>query len=454
MKWRAYPAYRDSGVEWLGEIPEHWGVDRLKYIAKTQFSGVDKHTVDDEEPVRLCNYTDVYNNEYITSYLDFLEATATAEEIRRFKIEEGDVLVTKDSEAWNDIAVPAYVVTKVENVLCGYHLAQVRARNSLADGAYLSRAFSARGINDQFRIEATGITRYGLGKYAFENALFFVPSIQEQRSIAAFLDRETSHIDQLIAKKQRQIELLQEKRSVLISHVVTKGLDPNVKMKDSGVEWLGKIPAHWELVPLKFTLRPCGDAVKTGPFGSQLLSTEMLSGSIKVYNQRNVLDRDFISGENYITEDKFKNLSAFTIFAHDVLVTTRGTIGRCAVFPQNAEKGILHPCLMRIEPNASLSPDYLSLLIQDGEIVLLQLRLMSNATTIDVIYSESLKSVRFPLPPIDEQRAIMAFLDRETSRIDELIAKITQSIDLLREYRTALISAAVTGKIDVREEVA
>lgn len=113
----AYPVYKDSGVEWLGEIPEHWDIIRLKYIAKTRFSGVDKHKVEDEKPVRLCNYIDVYNNEYITFDLDFMEATATVEEIRRFNVEEGDVLVTKDSETWNDIAVPAYVASQLDNVL-------------------------------------------------------------------------------------------------------------------------------------------------------------------------------------------------------------------------------------------------------------------------------------------------------------------------------------------------
>jgi len=205
----AYPVYKDSGVEWLGEIPEHWDIIRLKYIAKTRFSGVDKHKVEDEKPVRLCNYIDVYNNEYITFYLDFMEATATVEEIRRFNVEEGDVLVTKDSETWNDIAVPAYVASQLDNVLCGYHLAQVRTKRNLYDGQYLFRAFSARGINDQFRVEATGITRYGLGKYGFENAFFLVPPIREQQAIATFLDRETSRIDELIAKKERQIELLQ-----------------------------------------------------------------------------------------------------------------------------------------------------------------------------------------------------------------------------------------------------
>lgn len=452
MRWRTYPAYRDSGVEWLGEIPEHWSTQRLK------FNSYIKGRIGWQN-LRGDEFTDA--GPYLVTGMHFKDGSVDWDSCYHITedrylmapeifVQEGDVLITKDGS----IGKLAYIDQLPGKASLNSHLLIIRPVGDAYTSRFLYHLLGSELFQRFVVIEQKGTTFYGITQESVESFPAVLPSSDEQHAIAVFLDRETFRLDELIAKKQRQLELLQEKRSVLVSHVVTKGLDPNVKMKDSGVEWLGEIPAHWELVPLKFTLRPCGDAVKTGPFGSQLLSTDMLSGSIKVYNQRNVLDRDFISGENYITEDKFKNLSAFTIFAHDVLVTTRGTIGRCAVFPQNAEKGILHPCLMRIEPNASLSPDYLSLLIQDGEIVLLQLRLMSNSTTIDVIYSESLKSVRLPLPPIDEQRAIMTFLDRETSRIEQLIDKVSKSIDLLREYRSALISATVTGKIDVREEVA
>ncbi len=141
-----------------------------------------------------------------------------------------------------------------EGVLCGYHLTQVRPNPDQIDSKYLFRSFCARGINDQFRVAATGITRFGLGKYWIDNGLFPVPPIVEQRDIALFLDRETARIDVLIEKKQRQIELLQEKRIALISHAVTKGLNPKAKMKDSGIEWLGEIPEHWGAIRFKFAL--------------------------------------------------------------------------------------------------------------------------------------------------------------------------------------------------------
>ena len=226
MRWREYPRYKPSGVEWLGQIPEHWDIRKLKYISSIQFSNVDKHTVEGEKPVRLCNYVDVYHKDFITADLNFMEATAPPAQVEKFALKGGDVIITKDSEAWDDIAVPAYVSSDMHDVLCGYHLAQIRPKTKWADGKYLFRAFCSRGINDQFRVAATGVTRYGLGKYWLDNGLFLVPPIEEQRAIAAFLDRETERIDALITKVQESIDLLKEYRTALISHAVTRGLAP------------------------------------------------------------------------------------------------------------------------------------------------------------------------------------------------------------------------------------
>ena len=252
-RFKPYPAYKDSGVEWLGEIPAHWEVRRLKTIAAVQLSNVDKKSLEGQESVLLCNYTDVYYNERITADLDFMAATATPEQVRKFSLCMGDVLITKDSESWTDIAVPAVVGEDLEGVLCGYHLAHIRPEPRCY-GPFLARAFSAIGPRDQFQIAANGITRFGLGGDAIRTGVFAMPTEPEQRAIAAFLDRETARIDALVAKKERLIELLQEKRTAIITRAVTKGLDPNVPMKDSGVEWLGEIPAHWGAKRLKQTV--------------------------------------------------------------------------------------------------------------------------------------------------------------------------------------------------------
>jgi type I restriction enzyme S subunit len=279
----------------------------------------------------------------------------------------------------------------------------------------------------------------------------FAPAT-EQRAIADFLDRETAKIDALIAKKERLIELLQEKRTALISQAVTKGLDPKVPMKDSGIEWLGRIPAHWRVMRLKFAVVQKPDAIKTGPFGSQLLLSEMAGGDVKVYTQANVVDHDLDEGSSFISSDKYEELRAFTVYPGDILVTTRGTIGRCAIVPDGAKLGILHPCLMRVQPNPKkVLREFLAYLIEDSWLLRTQLLFRSNATTIDVIYSNTMRDVKIPVPPVDEQHQIVGYLQSWTSRINTTIARVMEGIDTLREYRPAIISAAVTGKIDVRE---
>ena len=216
---------KDSGVEWLGDVPEGWKLRKLKHVAKINLSNVDKKTKEDEDSVKLCNYVDVYKNDYINSDINFMEATASPNQIDKFALREGDVLITKDSESWEDIAVPAYIPTDLEDVICGYHLAHIRPDHVVVNGEYIFRSFSAICLNYQFKVEANGITRFGIGKYPIDNSLFLVPPINEQKSIAAFLDRETGCIDTLTIKLSESISKLREYRTALISAAVTGKID-------------------------------------------------------------------------------------------------------------------------------------------------------------------------------------------------------------------------------------
>jgi len=452
MRLKAYPKYKESGIEWLGELPEGWEVTKVKYVANFTVSNVDKKYQEGETPIRLFNYTDVYNNEFLTNDIDLMAASASLEQIRKFNAQNNDVLITKDSEDWRDIARPALVKSSAPDIVCGYHLAIIRPCIKQTVGKFIYRLLQSNLINQQFQIASNGVTRYGLPKSAIGDSLFTVPPLKEQQAIASFLDRETTRIDALIQKKELMIELLKEKRIALITQAVTKGLDPNAKMKDSGIEWLGEVPEHWEMKRIKDLLIPKIGAIKTGPFGSQLLSSEMEESDVKIYNQKSVISNNFEYGENYISFEKFEELRAFQTFPGDFLITTRGTIGRCAILPPNSEQGILHPCLMRLQTNKRVVADrFLEILIEESPIILGQLKLKSNGTTIDVIYQDSLKNVSVLLPPLQEQLAIADFLDMKAGRIDILKHQVEASVNLLREYRSSLIHSAVTGKIDLRE---
>jgi len=440
-KWKPYPTYKDSGAEWLGEVPEHWDVQRLKYRANVSFSSVDKHSFEDEATASLCNYNDVYQNEFITNQLDFMKATASIAEIRRFTLKQGDVLVTKDSESWNDIAVPAYVISDLHEIICGYHLALVRPNHTLLLGNYLFRAFQAVSVNHQFQIAANGITRYGIGKYAIDNGLFPIPLIDEQRAIANFLDRETAKIDTLIAKKQRLIELLQEKRTALISQAVTKGLDPNAPMKDSGVEWLGKVPEHWEIFPLKrlgMIRYGLGQPPKEQSDGKPLIrATNINSGKITD------------EGMMYIDPQDVPDSRGAELQEGEIIIVRSGAYtGDSAIVPSEYAGAIAGYDMIFTLRNGNNG--YFAWQILSSHVRELQFNFHKLRAAQPHLNAEELKDTIVVVPSTDEQISIKSFLDYETAKIDKLDAKVQSAIQHLQEYRSALISAAVTGKIDVR----
>jgi type I restriction enzyme S subunit len=212
---------KESGVPWLGEVPEHWEVKRLKDIADVRFSNVDKKTEEGEIPVRLCNYTDVYYGHYLDGTPEYMEATATRSEIERFKLRKGDVLITKDSESPTDIAIAAMVVEDVPDLVCGYHLAMIRADRDKLEPAFLYWQFLSDQVREQYYPLANGITRFALGHGEINGGAFVLPPLPEQRAIAAFLDDRTARIDNLITKIEQAVERLQEYRTALISAAVT-----------------------------------------------------------------------------------------------------------------------------------------------------------------------------------------------------------------------------------------
>ncbi len=266
MSFPTYPDYKDSSVEWLGTVPSHWEVSRLKLACDVFPSNVDKKSADGEQAVKLCNYTDVYYNDLITAEMPFMDATASVDQIAKFTLRAGDTIITKDSESPDDIARSAYVPTDLPGVVCGYHLSMVRP-NKRAHGAFIKHYFDTVSSRAYFHVSANGLTRVGLGQYAVDNAPIALPPVCDQAAIAAFLDRETAKIDALVVEQKRLIALLKEKRQAVISHAVTKGLHPDTPTKDSGIQWLGEIPGHWAVAPLKYlvSFRSGGTPSKDNP---------------------------------------------------------------------------------------------------------------------------------------------------------------------------------------------
>lgn len=241
---------KTSGVKWIGDIPAHWDTRRLRTLASVRASSVDKNTNEGEVPVMLCNYVDVYKNDRITIAIDFMKATATPGEIQDFELRMDDVVITKDSESWDDIAIPTFIPGSLPGVVCAYHLALIRPLSELIQGEFLFRAFSSDPVAEQFRVAATGVTRFGLAQGAVKGAFFPLPPLEEQRAITTHINWKCGEIDQAITRTEREIELIREYRTRLISDVVTGQVDVrDVEVPDVTEEelhLLGDVPEEAE----------------------------------------------------------------------------------------------------------------------------------------------------------------------------------------------------------------
>lgn len=216
--------------------------------------------------------------------------------------------------------------------------------------------------------------------------------------------------------------------------------------KPSGIDWIGDIPTYWKVVPIKQICRSEKYAIKTGPFGSQLKGEDLKeTGDIRVYNQRNVIDNDFSEVTSFVTSEKAKDLESFYTLPNDLLITSRGTIGKAAILPSSVEMGILHPCLiaLRIDIHKA-NLKWVQRWINESEAFRIEIASKSNATTIDVIYTETIKNIRLVLPPLAEQEAIAAWLDEKCGEIDAAIAKVDREIELIDELKQCEISRVVT----------
>jgi len=214
---------RDSGVEWIGKIPNHWKTKKLKYTSFVIPSNVDKHVYSDEEPVKLCNYTDVYYNEYLSDNLSFSKGSCTILELEKYILHSGDIVLTKDSESPDDIGVPCYLPSNIQNLVCGYHLTMIRPLN--IHGEYLFRFVQSDRTRRYFEVNSSGVTRFGLGKPTIENLLLPIPPEDEQKEISNHIRNQTQIIDDSIRLESSRIDLLKEYRQSLISEVVTGKID-------------------------------------------------------------------------------------------------------------------------------------------------------------------------------------------------------------------------------------
>lgn len=440
MTFPSYDSFKSIDADWLGKVPSHWEVIRLRYL----FKRVKRTNCPEKELLSVYrDYGVIPKNSRDDNH------NKPSDDLSPYQLVESGDLVMNKMKAWQGsiaiseyegIVSPAYFVYSFSG----------EGKNSI-HSKYVHYLLRSPAYITQYMARSKGIrvNQWDLEPEAFEHIEVLLPTIEEQKAIATFLDRETQRIDSLIEEKQTFIKLLKEKRQALISHVVTKGLNPNVEVQDSGIEWIGQVPKHWIVRRLKHTSTlQSGIAKGKDNAGKETLSIPMLrvanvqDGYVKLddVHEINVLPHEV---ERYALKDG------------DVLMNEGGDndkLGRGTVWKEQI-KPCIHQNHVFVIRVTDIEPEWLGWLTQSAYAKFYFFRVSKQSTNLASISSTNVKEVHLLIPPADERKVIMEYLEKQTSKLKLLVQDVEQSITLLKEHRTSLISAAVTGKIDVRETV-
>ncbi|MFM5204591.1 restriction endonuclease subunit S [Aeromonas veronii] len=422
-KYRPYPEYKDSGVVWLGEMPSTWVLAKTaRYFKIAMGQTILKEQLEDdgEWPVYSATEGDHYfgrvNNPQV-------------------RLGCGDLVIPARGNSIGFVKLVKEQVTTTQTTIYCKHLTQ----KIYPEYAYY---FMVGQKENLFWFTQTAIPQITVEEIGSNPIL--LPSFEEQRTIAAFLDYETAHIDRLIAQQQRLIELLKEKRQAVISHAVTKGLNPKAPMKDSGVEWLGQVPEHWVISPLKYK------CVFSGGGTPSKDNLEYWNGSIPWVSPKDMKSFWITDAEDKITEQAIKESSTKLVQPGAVLMVVRsGILQRTIPVGMNTIPVTMNQDMKAIRFSSAVYAEWLSFFIKGYEDSLL-LDWRKQGATVESIEHEYLANSLMLFPPEEEARSIIAALGRRLDKFDQLEQRASDAITLLQERRTALISAAVTGKIDLR----
>ncbi|MBM9521123.1 restriction endonuclease subunit S [Desulforhopalus vacuolatus] len=443
-RYRAYPEYKDSGVEWLGEVPCHWDVIQIKHLSCVK-RGASPRPIDDAK------YFDE-DGEY--AWTRIADVTASNVYLKESPQKLSDLGSSLSIKLQPGSLFPSIAGTVGKPCITGIkaciHDGFVYFPELVIPNKYL------------FYVFAGGQAYQGLGKFGTQLNLNtdtvggIKVGIQENSElcrIVDFLDHETAKIDTLIEKQQQLITLLQEKRQAVISHAVTRGLNPDAPMKDSGVEWLGEVPEHWvtksKLLNFADNSRGC---FVNGPFGSDLLSSELREEGVPVIYIRDLKTTGYKRVSTvFVSKEKANQLEVCKTVSGDILIAKVGDPpGDACIYPKDEPVAIITQDVIRIRVNQEeVSAHYLTMLLNSnyGKLVIDDISVESTRKRVSL---GDFKSTRFPRPPFEEQVKIACYINTQCKKLDALIKKAKKAIDLSKERRTALISAAVTGKIDVR----
>lgn len=442
MSFRAYPSYQDSGACWLGDVPSHWSVDPVKHHFSIVGGSTPKSDIEEywDGGIPWVTPADL-------SKLDGWDVSATQRTLTPDGLASCSASLVPAGSVILSTRAPigSLGITAVD--ACTNQGCKALVPNGQLDARLL--AYLLATAREELQLRGKGTTFLELS--GDELGRFAVPLAPgpEQAAITAFLDRETAKIDALVEEQRRLIELLKEKRQAVISHAVTKGLDPTVPMKDSGVEWVGDVPAHWEVKPLKW-LTPSDRAIM---YGIVLPGPDVGAG-VPIVKGGDVKEhRLSLASLCYTTTEIEAPFARARLRPNDIVYSIRGSIGDAELVPAELLGANITQDVARISPLIDVNPHWL-VQVMRSKPVFAQLEQRSLGATIRGINIFDLKRAYIPVPPRHEQDAITEQLSIRLGKLSELERAAAASIELMQEHRAALISAAVTGKIDVRDAVA
>lgn len=435
----AYSNYKDSGVSGIEQIPKHWILEKIKFVATCNDEVLSDSTADDE----IINYVEIGDVDYVngitnTTEYEFKEAPSRARRITR----PNDIIISTVRTYLKAIAKIAE-----QDLIVSTGFAVIRPRK--IDEIFMSYALLAPTFIEEVMSRSFGVSYPAIKASSLMNIKICIPPLSEQKAIASFLNAKTKPIDEIIAKRERQIELLEEMKSAIISRAVTKGLNPNAKMKDSGIEWIGEVPEHWKVAKTLFLLSmPITDGPHETPklydCGIPFISAEAISGG----------EIDFSKMRGYISEEYYKECCKKYIPQIDdiYMIKSGATTGRIAKVKTSELFTIWSPLAVFRVNKHMVTSDYLYYVLK-SDYYQRQVELGWNYGTQQNIGMRTLEKLLVAFPEVEEQRKISSYLDQETIKFGSRIAKRRKQIELLQEYKQALITAAVIGKIDVRDYI-
>lgn len=450
MKYKKYPSYKDSEVEWLGEIPEHWVVNTLRRNLIEHKQGFYSTEAYNDNGVKLLRITDIKDSGNVN--FDYCPKVSMSPNDKHFLLKNGDFVFARTGGAGSF----GYIDDLKEDILFASYLIRFRF-NSTFISTFLKYYFMSLSFTNSINSNIHGGVNKNIHAEDIKDSFIGMPLIKEQQQIANFLDKATAKIDTLIEKQTKQIELLKEKRQAVISHAVTKGINPNVTIKDSGVEWLGEIPEHWVVSKFGYIKTVLTDYTANGSFADlaknvKYKDEECYARLVRLTDLRKNLEN---TNGVWIDENAYNYLKKSSLYGGEFLLANVGAYaGLFYQMPYLNKPASLAPNMFMAKFNNSKVYEHFMSYVAKSESAYSQLKLKATASSAQPkLNKDDFKSIVFTYPSLLEQQEIANYLDEKTSKIDKLIEKSNKSIELLKEKRTALISACVTGKIDVRELV-